>query len=568
MTLDETTRLRLLTTPDGAFPLTEIVVDGQRLEMFDRDPRTMRDAFLATRQHADTTAVVYGNERWTYADQWREVLAFANALHDDLGVRKGDRVGLAMRNYPEFIFTFWATEVLGAVLVPFNGWLRTQELADLIESARPVVLVADHERVALLADQDLAASGVGTVVAVRCEEAPASGACHTSIVAYQDLLARATSTELPEVDLAPEDPSTILFTSGTTGKPKGALHRHRNHSASLLNKLIRAVRVIPATETTPLQVLPPAPSVKLMSFPMFHIAGMNTLYTAAYSGHTLVLMYKWNAELAVELVERERVNELSGPPFVIQTFLDAAAASERDLSTLKALGMGGSAASLQVVEAMQRIFGDQITPRTGYGLTETTSGVMSIPPHEFADHPTSVGRPLPTAEVAILDEDGNRVPTGTDGEIAVRGPQVVSGYFDVPDADDFRDGWFHTGDLGKVVDGWVHVVDRMKDVVIRGGENIYCAEVEAALFEHPAVGDVAVVGVPHESLGEEAVAVVYLRRPATAGALRRHVAERLASFKVPAHVVFRDEPLPRTPSGKVLKRDLRGPVAAEVRSAR
>jgi long-chain acyl-CoA synthetase len=566
-TLDETTRLRLLTAPDGAFPLTEIVVDGQRLEMFDRDPRTMRDAFLATAAHADLTAIVYGEERWTYRDQWDEVVALAHGLRDELGVRKGDRVGLAMRNYPEFIFTFWATQLIGAVLVPYNGWLRTRELADLIEGSAPVVLVADQERIALLAEEELAAGGVRAVVGVRCEETPAS---RTPVTQYAGLLTRAghgrTSPAVPPAaEVLPEDPATILYTSGTTGRPKGALHRHRNHSASLLNKLIRAMRVVPATGTEPAQVLPPAPSVKLMTFPMFHIAGMNTLYTAAYSGHTLVLMYKWNAELAVDLVEREGANELSGPPFVIQTFLDAAT-PDRDLSSLRMIGMGGSAASIQVVEAMKARFGDQVTPRTGYGLTETTSGVLSIPPTDFARHPDSVGRPLPTAHVAILGEDDSELPQGEVGEIAIRGPQVVSGYVDVPDADDFRNGWFHTGDLGRIdEEGLVYIVGRLKDVVIRGGENIYCAEVEAALTSHPDVLEAAAFGAPHPALGEELVAVARVRPHSdlTADRLRAFTAEHLAAFKVPARIALAEVELPRTPSGKIVKREIASVLGVE-----
>ena len=560
MTLDETTRLRLLTAPDGAFPLTEIAVDGVRLEMFDRDPRTMRDAFLATREHRNRTAVVYGEERWTYEDQWQEVVALAHALRDELGVRKGDRVGLAMRNYPEFIFTFWATQLLGTVLVPYNGWLRTRELADLVAESRPVVLVADRERVALLAEEDLAAGGVRAVIGVRTEDATVTEHGRNAVISYADLVRRAGHpTEPPAEEVLPEDPATILYTSGTTGKPKGALHRHRNHSASLLNKLIRAVRVVPATATEPLQVLPPAPSTKLMTFPMFHIAGMNTLYTAAYSGHTLVLMYKWNAELAVELVEREAANEIAGPPFVIQTFLDAVATTERDLSSLRIIGMGGSAASLQVVDGIRERFGDQITPRTGYGLTETTSGVLSIPAGDFARHPDSVGRTLPTVQVAILDEEGRSVPTGEVGEIAICGPQVVSGYFDLPDAEDFRNGWFHTGDLGRIdEEGLVYITGRLKDVVIRGGENIYCAEVEAALNAHPDLLEAAAFGAPHAALGEELVAVARVRPGSRLEPeeLRTFAAERLAAFKVPARIAIIDAELPRTPSGKIVKRDI------------
>jgi long-chain acyl-CoA synthetase len=558
MTLDEASRLRILTAPGGDFPLVEIEVDGRRLEMFDRDPRTMRDAFLATAAHADRTAIVYGEQRWSYQDQWDEVVALAAAFHDELGVRKGDHVGLAMRNYPEFVFSFWAAQLVGAVVIPFNGWLRTRELAELVAESRPAVLVADRERIALLAAVDLAASGVRAVVGVRCEDGTAAG--RNPVVSYSELVARAgRPTGPPDVEVDQDDPSTILFTSGTTGKPKGARHTHRNHSASLLNKLIRAVRVTPATDTTALEVLPPAPSVKLVTFPFFHIAGMNTLYTASYSGHTIVLMYKWNAQEAVELVERERVNELAGPPFVIQTFLEAAAGSDHDLSSLRIIGMGGSAAPTRLIAALTDRFGDQVTPRTGYGLTETTSGVVSISAADFARHPDSVGRPLPTAEVAILGEDGAPLGVGQEGEIAIRGPQVVSGYYDQPGAEEFRDGWFHTGDLGRIDDeGLIYIVGRLKDVVIRGGENINCSEVESALTAHPDVVEAAALGVPHPKLGEELVAVVRVRSGSklTADELRSFVADRLAAFKVPVRIAVSDTAIPRTPSGKIVKRDI------------
>ncbi|MFJ3667409.1 class I adenylate-forming enzyme family protein [Streptomyces sp. NPDC090106] len=553
MSLDEMSRLRILTAPGGAFPLAEVDLGHGPLEVFDRDPRTLRDAFLATAAHFDRTALVFRDQRWTYRDQWETVTALAHALQG-LGVVKGDRVGIAMRNYPEFVFTFWAAQLIGAVIVPYNGWLRTRELADVVTESRPVVLVADRERIALLADEDLSASGVRTVVAVRCDETPTA---RVDVVGFDALVSEAAGGAPPEVEVAPEDPATIMFTSGTTAKPKGAMHTHRNHSASLLNKLIRAMRIEPATADGPHEILPPAPSTKVVTFPFFHIAGLNTLYTAAYSGHCLVLMYKWNAAEAVRLVETERANELAGPPFVIQTFLDAAAGHRLD--SLRVIGMGGSAAPAKVIAAVTERFGDRVTPRTGYGLTETTSGVVSISAADFAGHPDSVGRPLPTAEVAILSEEGQRLGVGEEGEIAVRGPQVVAGYLGMPDAAEFRDGWFRTGDLGRTDDaGLIYIVGRLKDTVIRGGENIQCAEVEAVLNGHPDVVESAALGAPHPTLGEELVAVVRLLPGSTLDSeqLRGFAAGRLAAFKVPVRIALIDEALPRTSSGKVVKRDI------------
>jgi long-chain acyl-CoA synthetase len=280
-------------------------------------------------------------------------------------------------------------------------------------------------------------------------------------------------------------------------------------------------------------------------------------------------MYRWDRALARELIRRERLTLASGVPTVMRQLVEDAAADPAPLASLASIGMGAAPIPPELIGRIGATFAQLISPTNGYGLTETTSAVTTNIGADYVAHPDSVGRLVPTADVLVVDPgSGAPVPDGEIGELWFRGPNVVRGYWNNPAATGaaFTDGWFHSGDLGRVEDGWVYVVDRMKDVVIRGGENIYCAEVEAALFEHPAVGDVAIVGIPHDRLGEESVAIVHLRPGRTVAAedLRRHVRERLASFKVPTHVVFSDQPLPRTPSGKVLKRELRGPAAAEV----
>jgi acyl-CoA synthetase (AMP-forming)/AMP-acid ligase II len=554
MALNDKQRLDLLTAPGGAFPLRERTVDGVTLTVFDHDPLTMRDAFLATRDHDDRLALVYRDERWTYTEQWTIMATLAHALRDDLGVVQGDRVGIAMRNYPEFVFVFGALQLIGAVAVPFNAWLKGPELTDLLAEARPVVLFADQERVALLRDQDLASTGVRTTVGVRCTD------LGEGVVDYPRLFSgRPARTDAPVCTVGPDDASTILFTSGTTGRPKAVTHSHQNHTASLLNKLIRAVRVDVPDDGRPVTVSPPALSCKLVTFPFFHIAGLNTMYNSLYAGQPLILMYKWNAEEAVRLVETEKVNEISGPPFVIQTFLDAAAVSGRDVSSLRSIGLGGAAAPAHTVNEVRRVLGDTAIPRTGYGMTETTSGVVAISGADLVERPSSVGRPLPTVEIAILDGSGREVARGAEGEVAVRGPQVVRGYTGVSDDQNFKDGWFRTGDLGRVdADGFIHLVGRLKDVVIRGGENINCSEVEGCLEAHPDVVEAATIGAPHSTLGEELVAIVRVATGSTVDAeeLRRYVGGKLAAFKVPARVAVVPDPLPRTPSGKIVKRDI------------
>ncbi|GAA4743533.1 class I adenylate-forming enzyme family protein [Nocardioides endophyticus] len=570
MTTDDD-RLAALTRADGPFPLVERTIGGVQLQVFDREPRTLRDAFLATADLGDRDAVVYRDERWTYDEQWSTVVALAHALRDDLGVAQGDRVAIAMRNYPEWIFTFWALQLLGAVVVPLNAWLRAGELGELLADARPSVVVADAERLALLRELDTAALGVRHLVAVRCPDVP------DAVVPYEALLARlGDDLAPPECEISPDDPATILFTSGTTGRPKGALGTHRNHSASLLNKIIRSVPV-PERFDPDGPPLRPAPSARLVTFPFFHIAGINNLYTLAYSGHRMVLMHKWDAQEAARLVEAEGITDLAGPPFVIQTFLDAVEAGTRDVSSLKRLGMGGSSAPLHLIARVHATFEGRVAPSTGYGLTETTSGVVAIGGQEWIARPDSVGRPLPTVEVRILDEAGRALPVGEVGEIAIRGPQVITHYEHGESPDSFVDGWFRTGDQGRLdEEGYLSLSGRLKDVVIRGGENINAAEVEDCLSSHPAVLEVAVFGLPHESLGEELAAVVRLGAGTTIGPedLQAYVAERLAAFKVPARIAVVGQSLPRTASGKIVKRDivdvmdLRGALAAPAPATR
>ncbi|MCU1483034.1 MAG: AMP-dependent synthetase and ligase [Subtercola sp.] len=552
--LDQTQKLDILTAPGGAFPLRDLEIDGVTLSTFDRDPYTLRDAFIAASTFGDRAAIAYEDERWTYDELWSSIATLAHILRTELGIGKGDRVGIAMRNYPEYVFIFGATQLLGAVAVPLNAWLKGPELAALIEEARPVALFADQERLAVLRDVDLAAAGTDTVVAVRATQLP------DSVVDYHELASRMPArTDAPEADVTPDDLSTILFTSGTTGKPKAAAHNHRNHSASLLNKYIRAVGVEVPDGGGETIVTPPPASCKLVTFPFFHIAGINTMYNTIYSGQPIVLMYKWDPVKAVRLVETEKVNELSGPPFIARTFLDAVVESGGDVSSLRIIGMGGAAAPAHIIEQVRTVLGPTIVPRTGYGMTETTSGVVAISAGDFEQRPNSVGRTLPTAEIAIIDAQGIHLGADEVGEVIFRGPQVIQGYLGADNAGTFEGGWFHTGDLGRVdAEGFVYLVGRLKDIVIRGGENINCSEVEVCLESHDDVVEAVVLGAPHATLGEELVAVVRTRQgsPIEPEDLRAFVKEHLASFKVPARIAIIDGPLPRTPSGKIIKREV------------
>jgi long-chain acyl-CoA synthetase len=561
------------TAPGAEFEVVEQVVGGVPMRVYSGGPQTLREVLLESAAFGGRTYLVYGTERRTFAEHLRVAAGLARCLTGEYGLRKGDRLAVTMRNYPEWAPVFFAAQAVGVVVVPLNAWWTADELHYALADSGARLVVADAERSALIAPQLDRLGGI-PLVEVRGGPDPVPGARP-----WADLIASLDpGTTVPDADVRPDDDATILYTSGTTGRPKGAIGTHRNHCTNVRNTRLGAyVGAAIANGGEPPPPDPEAPQQGgLCTFPLFHIAGITSLCYSLHAGAKLATQYRWDRAEAMELIIRERLTGASGVPTVMRQLVEDASADPARVATLAGISMGGTPVPPDLIGRIDAGFASLVAPGNGYGLTETTSAVVSNGGADYVTHPDSVGRCLPGADVRVVDPvTGEDVPDGEVGELWFRGPNIVRGYWNNPEATAaaFTDGWFHTGDLGRVRDGWVYVVDRMKDVVIRGGENIYCAEVEAALHEHPAIGDVAIVGIPHDSLGEEAVAVVHLRPgiapgPEVAGQLRRHVAERLASFKVPAHVVFRDQPLPRTPSGKVLKRDLRGPVAAEVRGSR
>jgi acyl-CoA synthetase (AMP-forming)/AMP-acid ligase II len=378
---------------------------------------------------------------------------------------------------------------------------------------------------------------------------------------------------LPTVELDPEDDATIFYTSGTTGRPKGALGTQRNICTNLMSLVFCAARGAARSDAPPAAM--PGAGVQnavqnayLLSVPFFHATGCHSVLVANLAfGGKIVIMYRWDAGRALELIERERITTFGGVPAMVWQVLDHPDFDKRDLSSVKSIGYGGAPAAPELVRRIEAMFPGR-TPSNGYGLTETSSVTTMNSGSDYLLKPESVGVPVPVCDVKVVDADGEALGGGDVGELWIKGPNVVKGYFNKPEATEasFTDGWLHSGDVARLDDeGFVFIVDRAKDMVIRGGENVYCVEVEAALFEHPAVSDAAVIGIPHTVLGEEVGAVVQLApgKSASEDELKRHVAERLAAFKVPVQIWFRDEPLPRNPAGKILKRDLREELVGE-----
>ncbi len=566
-----------LTKPGAPFEIVETEVRGVTVRAFAGAPASLRGVLESSRAHGTRDFLVYQDDRYTFADHLSIVAGLARWLTTEHGIGKGDRVAIGMRNYPEWIFTFWATQVLGAVAVPLNAWWTGAELRYALDDSGARFAVLDGERSSRLAGA-LAELSLPSIV-VRPDGEPGAGDPGAGAIPWADVYAGLDrSADLPAaVEIDPDDDATILYTSGTTGRSKGAIGTQRNHVTNYLNTAFSAAveRMLAASATATVAtgaVTPgsaPVPAVvaplpcSLQTYPFFHIGGLTAVYISTGFGTKMVLQYKWDLEEALELIQRERVTSLAAVPTILRRVLESPLLDRYDLSTLGNVGSGGAPVPPDLIHRVDDLFASKVTPANGYGLTETTSAVTSNRGRDYLDRPTSVGRTFPVVDVRVVDPaTGADQPTGATGELWFRGPNVVRGYWNQPEATAaaFTDGWFHSGDLGHVDDeSFVYVVDRLKDVVIRGGENVYCGEVEAALFEHPAVADVAVVGVAHRELGEQVAAVVQLADGAVVSAaeLQAHVATRLAHFKVPELIVFRDEPLPRTATGKVLKRELR-----------
>ncbi len=550
--MDRDAVITQLTQPGGAFELrSEPESEADALRVYVGGPRTLRDVLLATRSYGERIFLVYEDERISYEQHFFRAARLAHWLLDN-GIGKGDRVAIGMRNYPEWAVSFFACQAIGAVAVTLNAWWTPNELTyGLVDSEAKAALLDGERYVGLREREEL--KGLAVLVA-------RSGNADVAL-SFDEALARyAGEHDVPEVDVEPADYASIMYTSGTTGVPKGALHSHRNHVTNLQNTLLAGAVGLALAPTPPPDPLPQPAS--LQTFPFFHIGGLSGLYISAISGAKLVLMYRWDVDRAFDLISREQVRSWSGVPTVVRQLLEHPRAESGALDSLASIASGGAPVPQDLIERVGRLFEARVAPGNGYGATETTSAIIANGGADYLARPNSVGRPVVTVDVRVVDDQGLDCPRGVVGELWVRGPNVFAGYWNKPEetAAAFSDGWFRTGDLGYCDDdGFYFVVDRKKDVIIRGGENVYCAEVEGVLHRHPAIADVALIGLPHRVLGEEVAAVVE-RKPGVTldeADVQTYVAEHLARFNVPTRVFFIDEPLPRTATGKVLKRQLK-----------
>ena len=540
--------------PGTPFEITETDVLGVPTKVFTGTPPNMRHLFAMAAARTDDF-IVYEDERWTMPQVLELAGQIGFALRHELGVEHGDRVAIAMRNFPEWIAAFTAITSIGAVAVPLNAWWVTDEIVFALDDSGARVVFADDERLARMAEAPPGAI-TAHVVAVRAQHELAAG-----VIPLDEFLTH--GAEMPDIEIGPDDDATILYTSGTTGRPKGAVSTHRAVLSALMSF---AARAAVAAVREPAEPDPDAPQTAFMlCVPLFHVTGLVPVMLGSFvSGAKLVVTHKWDPDRALELIERERVTNFVGVPTMSWDLLEAPTFADRDTSSLRSVGGGGAPMPPELVKRIDDNF-SKGRPGLGYGMTETNAYGPQNAGDDFIAHPTSTGRPVPIMDLRVTDPDGNELPAGETGEIWFRAPSLIRGYWNRPEAtaETIVDGWLRSGDIGHLDDeGFVYVSDRAKDMVLRGGENIYCAEVEAAIYEHPSVYEAAVYGIPDERLGEQLACHVMVKdgETLTVDELQRFVGERLAKFKVPSVVTIVDEQLPRNASGKILKRELRSAV--------
>jgi len=545
-----------LTAPGQPFELELKELYGRQCRTFKNGPQTLHD--LYEESCSDETFIVYDNERYSFDGAYKIACRIGGLLIDEYGVAKGDRVAISMRNFPEWITTFMAVTSIGAVAVAMNALWQSEEMEYGLADSGAKVLFADQERLDRLA-------GCSDALSVKVIAVRPLKALPTGIAELGALLEKRQPQPMPTVDVEPTDDTFIFYTSGSTGRPKGAVSCHRNVINALISWQLDA-EVGPLVSGIPAPELEHQPAT-LLAVPLFHVSGSHAILLHTFRlQRKIVSMYKWDPELGAELIERERVSSFVAPAAMTGDLVQTAKETKRDLSSLMSVGGGGAPRAPEQVKKIDELFSNAL-PGTGWGMTETNAIGTVIGGEDYLGRPASSGRCSAVLDLRVIDEYGTELPTGECGELQVRGTSVIRGYWNRPDADPetfAKNGWLRTGDVAYIDDeGFLFIVDRSKDLVIRGGENIGCGHVEAALLEHPDVLEAAVYAMPDERLGEEVGATVYCCKPIDEGKLRDFLAQHLAKFEIPRYFTLTTEPLPRIASGKIFKRGLQEEAAVQ-----
>lgn len=536
----------MLTKPGTPFETTTADVNGVEHTVFANQPATLKDVFMLFLAHADKEFMVYQGERITFAQALAKASQLSQALVDDYGVQKGDRVALAMRNYPEWPIAFMAIAASGGVAVLMNAWWKEEELSWALKNCGAKLAITDTPRggfmLPVVDELDLK-----IIVARDKFEA------HDRFSSMDDAIAGKQPMVWPTVEMDTDDIVMMLYTSGSTGFPKGAPSSHRAVISVLFTWVVIALCLKMVGRVPDDEDFQP---VMLVAVPFFHVTGLlPVMMVSAVVGRKLVIMHKWDVDEACRLVEAEGVTTFTGVPTMSYEMAQHAKVAKYDMSTLADVGGGGAARPAEHVKLIKEQLPNSM-PGIGYGLTETNAMAALVSGEEYIANPSSVGKPTPPLmKIKIAAPDGSEVPQGERGEICMKSVMNVTHYWNNPEATEraFKDGWFHSGDVGYLdEDGYLYIVDRLKDIIIRGGENISSLEVEAALHSVDGVDDVMVFALPDQVLGEIVGTIVVLSDPSlTEEAIIGEISQNLAKYKLPTKMWITEEPLPLIASGKI-----------------
>ncbi|HEY7072953.1 MAG TPA: class I adenylate-forming enzyme family protein [Acidimicrobiales bacterium] len=554
-----------LTGPGGMFEVVTEDVAGRPLQVYSQRMRSLREIAQGAMARGEDTFLAYGEREYGFRDFVAAANGMAQLLSSEYGIGPGDRVAVLSQNNPEWCIAFWATVAQGAILVGLNGWWKADEVLYGLQDSGATVLFADAKRFERIADRLDEAPDLAHVFLIDASPDDFPDTPGKAVLHPVDVLTGSPSETFPDAEIDEDDAAVIFYTSGTTGKPKGAISTHRSMIANLQNTIystVSSTMANPAGGAT----LGSGPTVSLLTSPLFHVSGCHSgLVVGLLAGIKIVIPEgRFDPVHVLRLIQDHQVTVWATVPTMVWRVCEHPARHDYDTSAVTTVAFGGSPSADELQRKIADTFPNVRSTSNAYGLTETSSVATVISGDDARRKPWSVGPPVPTVEVRIVGAANEPLGPGETGEVCIRGPILMKGYWNKPEATAEAidaDGWLHTGDIGHLDDeGYLAITDRKKDMIIRGGENIYCVEIENRLVLHPAIADAAVIGVAHPELGEEVKAVVQVEPGQELGEddVRSWVAGELADFKVPAYVEVRTGPLPRNASGKLLKNVLRG----------